>query len=604
MIPSQFGVKVIDDSGVRKQFNAIQNLVDKCTEVVNCGDAGIEGEVIQRWVLLKARNKKPVKRLWISSLTEEAIKEGFESLKPAEQFDNLFAAGNCRAIGDWLLGINATRLYTLKMGKDRELLSIGRVQTPTLAMIVNRYWEINKFVSETYYELWIKYKGVEFSGGSKIERKSEADKRIAEVKESEFTITNFQKKKGKENPPKLFDLTSLQVEANKKHSYSADETLKLTQQLYEKKLGTYPRVDTQYLSSDLYPKIPGIMQKLTYYKRFTDEILKGKLPKSKNVFDDKKVTDHHAIIPTGVQPSGINPAEQHIYDMITRRFLAVFFPACEISNTTVNGQAGKSKFKATGKQILSPGWKVVYQEDGDFNKKDKILPEFEKGESGPHEPLIKEKQTSPPKYYSEATLLRAMETAGKQVDNDELREMLKDNGIGRPSTRANIIETLFKRSYIEKKRKSIYPTEKGLALIGKLDNQLLKSPELTGRWEKKLREIEKGELAPDKFKSELIEMVMKIVNEVKSGKRTIYCPACKDGVIRRGKSAFGCSNYAEDGCNFLIPFELDGNSIDGKKALEIIMTGIYQDEDISVKLDADYKPILKRHVKATDDVES
>lgn len=519
MVPSKFGIKLIEDDGVKKQFHVIKRLVESCEYVVNCGDAGQEGEVIQRWVLHLAKCKAPIKRLWISSLTEEAIREGFAKLKDGKDYNNLYAAGNARAIGDWLLGINATRLFTKKFAKEKQVLSIGRVQTPTLAMIVTRQLEIDNFKPENFWELRTVYRGTEFNSVlGKIKKQEKAEYALSKIKEAPFEISSFEQKEGKEKPPKLFDLTALQVEANRKFAYSADQTLKLIQSLYEKKLVTYPRVDTTYLPDDVYPKVPDILAKLNYYKGLTTPLLEKKLPKSKQVFDNKKVTDHHAIIPTGVQPSGITPEEQKIYDAVARRFIAVFYPDCTVSNTTVLGDVLKLEFKATGKQILDPGWRVVYQQETAQSEESKeeeaIMPVFVKGEKGPHEPRVDQKQTSPPKPYTEATLLRAMETAGRQVDDDELRELLKDNGIGRPSTRANIIETLFKRKYIERKRKNIIATETGIALIEMIENETLKSPELTGDWEKKLRLIEKGEYHPDQFKQELVEMVVNLTNEV------------------------------------------------------------------------------------------
>jgi DNA topoisomerase III len=522
MVPSKFGIKLIEDDGVKKQFHVIKRLVESCEYVVNCGDAGQEGEVIQRWVLHLAKCKVPVKRLWISSLTEEAIKDGFAKLKDGGDYNNLYAAGNARAVGDWLLGMNATRLFTKKFAKEKQVLSIGRVQTPTLAMIVNRQLEIDNFKPEDYWELRTVYRETEFNSVlGKIKKQEKAEYALSKIKEEPFEITSFEQKEGKEKPPKLFDLTALQVEANKKFGYSAENTLKYIQSLYEKKLVTYPRVDTTYLPDDIYPKVPEILGKLNFYSGLTAPLMGKKLPKSKQVFDNKKVTDHHAIIPTGVNPSGVTPEEQKIYDAVTRRFISVFYPDCTVSNTTVLGEVLKLEFKATGKQILDPGWRVVYQKEedkSDEEKEDKdeesIMPVFEKGEKGPHEPRVDKKQTTPPKPYTEATLLRAMETAGRQVDDDEMRELLKDNGIGRPSTRANIIETLFRRKYIERRRKNIVATETGIALIQIIENETLKSPELTGDWEKKLRLIEKGTYQPEQFKQELIEMVVNLTNEV------------------------------------------------------------------------------------------
>jgi DNA topoisomerase-3 len=519
MVPSKFGIKLLENDGVKKQFHVIKRLVESCEHVVNCGDAGQEGEVIQRWVLHLAKCKVPIKRLWISSLTEEAIKEGFSKLKDAKDYNNLYAAGNARAVGDWLLGINATRLFTKKFGQQKQVLSIGRVQTPTLAMIVKRQLEIDNFKSEDYWELRTIYRETEFNSVlGKIKKEEKALYALSKISEEPFIITSFEQKEGKERPPRLFDLTALQVESNKKFGFSADQTLKHIQSLYEKKLVTYPRVDTTYLPDDMYPKVAGILGKMQYYSKLTAPLLEKKIPKTKQVFDNKKVTDHHAIIPTGIVPSGINPDEQRVYDAVAKRFISVFYPDCVVSNTTVLGEVLKLEFKATGKQILEPGWRLVYDTEESVEKsksdEDKIMPAFVQGESGPHVPRVDKKQTSPPKFYTEATLLRAMETAGKQVDDDEMRELLKDNGIGRPSTRANIIETLFRRKYIERKKKNIIATQTGIDLIEVIENETLKSPELTGDWERKLRLIEKGEFAPEQFKQELIEMVVNLTNEV------------------------------------------------------------------------------------------
>ena len=520
IIPESFGIKVIDDNGVKKQFSVIENLVKSAESVVNCGDAGQEGELIQRWVLLKANCKVPVQRLWISSLTEEAIRKGFKDLKDAKNYDRLYAAGSARAIGDWLLGINATRLFSTKFGKGTTVLSIGRVQTPTLALIVQRQKEINAFKQEEYWELKTIYRETEFTCQiNRLKSIDKAQKGLEYLLNKPFEITSFEQKEGKEGNPRLFDLTGIQVEANKKKGYSAEETLKLVQNLYEKKLVTYPRVDTTYLSEDLHPKIPGILSNLDEYAGLVSPLLQKPLPKSKQIFDDKKVSDHHAIIPTGVKPGGWTMDEKIIYDMITRRFIAVFYPECKVSNTTVLGKVDELIFKTTGKQILEPGWRILYQNDKkeDEEKKteeEKTLPLFQEGESGPHEPFIHQGKTSPPKPYSEATLLRAMETAGKLVEDEEMREMLKLNGIGRPSTRANIIETLFKRRYIEKKKKNILATETGINLIDTIQSDLLKSVELTGQWERKLRLIEKGEYELQMFKEELIQMVKEITDEV------------------------------------------------------------------------------------------
>jgi DNA topoisomerase-3 len=520
IIPESFGIKVIEDNGVKKQFSVIENLVKSAETVVNCGDAGQEGELIQRWVLQKANCKVPVKRLWISSLTEEAIRKGFKELKEAKNYDRLYAAGSARAIGDWLLGINATRLFSTKFGKGTTVLSIGRVQTPTLALIVQRQKEINAFKQEEYWELKTIYRETEFSCQiNRLKTREKAQKGLEYLLNKPFEITSFEQKEGKEGNPRLFDLTGLQVEANKKKGYSAEETLKYVQSLYEKKLVTYPRVDTTYLSEDLHPKIPGILSNLEDYQAYVNPLLQKPLPKNKQIFDDKKVSDHHAIIPTGIKPGAWSMDEKIIYDMISRRFIAVFYPECKVSNTTVLGKVDELIFKATGKQILEPGWRLLYQNDKkeEEEKKadeEKTLPLFTEGESGPHEPFIHQGKTTPPKPYTEATLLRAMETAGKLVEDEEMRDMLKLNGIGRPSTRANIIETLFKRRYIEKKKKNILATETGINLIDTIQNDLLKSVELTGQWERKLRLIEKGEYEMQTFKAELIKLVRELTDEV------------------------------------------------------------------------------------------
>ena len=537
MIPKRFGIKLIDNESYRAQFEVIRTLMQNADEIINCGDAGQEGELIQRWVMLKAGAKCPVKRLWISSLTEDAIREGFRNLKDESQFERLYEAGLSRAIGDWLLGMNATRLYTLRFGANRQVLSIGRVQTPTLALIVRRQNEIDNFVPEQYWELKTVYRDTVFSAvKGRFSVRKEGEAVLSKLGGSEFSVTAVTLKKGKEAPPRLFDLTSLQVECNRKFSFSADDTLRLIQSLYEKKATTYPRVDTTFLSDDIYPKVPGILKGLEAYAELTAPLKSGKLPKSKKVFDNSKVTDHHAIIPTGVTvrvdgsaaASGIalTPEESKVYDLVARRFIAAFYPDCENSTTTVSGKAADVEFKASGKQIVKPGWRVVFagqensgadrSEDGPDDSGNGILPEFKVGESGPHEPKLKETWTTPPKPYTEATLLRALETAGKFVDNEELRDALKENGIGRPSTRAAIIETLFKRRYIRKERKSLYPTETGKELVGTIHEELLKSAELTGLWEKKLRMIEKGTYEARTFLDELKKMVGQIVIDVLS----------------------------------------------------------------------------------------
>lgn len=540
MMPPRFGIKLIENETYKAQFQVIEQLMQNADMIVNCGDAGQEGELIQRWVMQKARAKCPVKRLWISSLTEEAIREGFNHLEDSSKFQHLYEAGLCRAIGDWLLGMNATRLYSLKYGggysRDRKVLSIGRVQTPTLALIVNRQNEIDSFKPEPYWELKTLYRDTLFSSTKgKFKLKEDGDKLLEMVKGSDFVITDIAEKKGKEFAPRLFDLTSLQVECNKRFGFSADETLKLIQSLYEKKVTTYPRVDTTFLSDDIYPKVPKTLEGLVAYKEFTDPLRGKKLPKGKRVFDNSKVTDHHAIIPTGVPATNLSQQEMMVYDLVARRFIAEFYPDCEISTTTVLGKVADIEFKASGKQILKPGWRTVEQRpqpgigaqpqsaqtDGqpqDENASDgaelKIMPNFVKGESGPHTPSLKETWTTPPKPYTEATLLRAMETAGKFVDNEELRDALKENGIGRPSTRAAIIETLFKRGYIRRERKSLFPTDTGRELISTIHEDLLKSAELTGIWERKLRQIERGDYSAQAFIDELKTMVGDVVFHV------------------------------------------------------------------------------------------
>ena len=548
MIPSSFRIKLIDDEGIKRQFAIIEELFNRAEMVINCGDAGQEGELIQRWVLTKAKCKAPVMRLWISSLTEEAIREGFSKLKDQAEFQSLYEAGLSRAMGDWLLGMNATRLYTLKYGQNKQVLSIGRVQTPTLALIVNRQLEIANFEPKQYWELKTNYRNTTFSalirksdeeiaaeeeknGGKKkidnpgidpIANREEGEALVERMKDLPFVVTNVGKKDGKEYAPRLFDLTSLQVECNKKFAYSADETLKLIQSLYEKKVATYPRVDTTFLSDDIYPKCPAILKGLRDYEVLTAPLAGTTLLKSKKVFDNSKVTDHHAIIPTGVYAQNLTDMERRVYDLIARRFIAVFYPDCKISTTTVMGEVDKIEFRVTGKQILEPGWRVVFAKEVKDPTEEKeeedenVLPAFVKGESGPHIPDLNEKWTQPPRPYTEATLLRAMETAGKLVDNDELRDALKENGIGRPSTRAAIIETLFKRNYIRKERKNLIATPTGVELVQLIHEELLKSAELTGIWEKKLREIEKKTYDARQFLEELKQMVSEIVMSVLS----------------------------------------------------------------------------------------
>lgn len=606
MIPQRFGIKLINNSGVQKQFEIIKRLFTDCDEIINCGDAGIEGELIQRWVMTMTNCKKPLKRLWISSMTDEAIKEGFEKLREGKDFDRLYAAGNARAIGDWLLGMNASRLYTLKYANGKGVLSVGRVQTPTLALIVNRYEEIKNFVSKPFWEIKANYRNVIFNSASgRFDTAEEAFNIVEEIKTKPFEIVSSEKKKGKEIPPKLFDLTALQVECNRKYSFTADETLKYIQSLYEKKMVTYPRVDTTFLPTDMYPKIEGILKNMEPYANFTTPLLGKTIKKTKQIFDDTKITDHHAIIPTGIKPDGLFLEQKQVYDLIARRFIAAFYPDCIVSNTIVIGKAGEHEFRATGKVILSEGWRVLYKKKEGENTTpgdEQIMPDFVAGEKGEHLPDLLEKQTQPPKLHTEATLLRAMETAGKQVDDEELRELMKDNGIGRPSTRANIIETLFKRKFVTREKKNLVPTLTGIQLINTIENDLLKSAELTGMWEKKLRQIEKGEYDPKLFLDEMKEMISQLVNEViRENKQTIAieedvkveekkiakpkkaaakplepaqvtCPKCKKGTMLKGNSAFGCSEY-KNGCTFKVPFENFGKTLTDKQLLTLISKG-------------------------------
>lgn len=559
MLPSNFGIKLKNDSGIKKQFSIIEKLTHQCDEVINCGDAGQEGELIQRWVLAKAKSKKPLKRLWISSLTEEAIRDGFKKLEEGNKYNNLYAAGLARAVGDWVLGMNATRLYTLKFGEYKQMFSVGRVQTPTLALIVDRQHQINEFKSETYFEIKTVYRDVQFSANlDKISENEKGTALLDKIKPEEFEIDSYTQKEGKELPPSLFDLTSIQVECNKKFGLTAEQTLNIVQKLYEQKLVTYPRVDTTYLSDDIYPKVEGILQKLSKYTDFTSPILGKKIRKSKKVFNNKKVTDHHAIIPTGVE-GPISDDFLRVYDTITKRFISVFHPDCKVSNTTVIGKVLDVEFKTSGKQILDPGWRVVYQKDGNKqdDKEEQVMPVFEKGEKGTHIPELQEKKTKAPSYFTEATLLRAMETAGKNVDDEELRDLMKENGIGRPSTRANIIETLFRRNYLIRKKKQIRATATGIHLISLIENDILKSAELTGKWEKKLRDIEKGTFSVDAFKTELFEMVNNLTHQVKlqiPKSKNLPCPKCNMGQLLRGKAAWGCSDW-KNGCKFTIPFK-------------------------------------------------
>lgn len=619
MIPQRFGIKLIDDDGIKKQFGVIEQLMQNADMIINCGDAGQEGELIQRWVMQKAQAKCKVKRLWISSMTDEAIKEGFQTLKDQEEYQPLYMAGLSRAIGDWLLGMNATRLYTLKYGQNRQVLSIGRVQTPTLALIVSRQKEIDNFKPEPYWVLSTIYRDTLFTATKgKFTSKEEGEQSFELIKDKPFCVTDVQKKKGTEAPPHLYDLTSLQVDCNKKFGMSAEMTLNTIQSLYERKLTTYPRVDTQYLSDDIYPKCPNILKGLQGYASLTQPLLGTKLTKSKKFFDSSKVTDHHAIIPTGVAPKALTDIERHVYDLVTRRFISAFYPDCKFATTTIIGEVDSVEFKVSGKQIIEPGWRVVYekdtrQTDEDETKKDdeeRTLPDFVKGESGPHTPTLTEKWTTPPKYYTEATLLRAMETAGKFVDNEELRAALKENGIGRPSSRAGIIETLFKRRYIRRERKNLLATETGIELIDLIQEELLKSCELTGIWEKKLRDIEHKKYDAAQFVAELKAQITDIVSEVLSdntnrritllsdedikkkpakksvtkkksstktkkeqaeekateekndalqvtGKENLEgkpCPLCGKGQIIKGRTAYGCSRW-KDGCTYRLPFE-------------------------------------------------
>lgn len=652
MVPPRFGIKLISSPTYEKQFRIIEGLMQQADMIINCGDAGQEGELIQRWVMQKAGARCPVKRLWISSLTEDSIREGFRQLHDANEYQSLYEAGLSRAIGDWLLGMNATRLYTMKYGQNKQVLSIGRVQTPTLALIVNRQQEIENFVSKQYWELKTTYRDVTFSAlicksdeelASEVEKlKEKAEKAgnpfdaaevmkqleadnpgidpipdeakgqtlLESIRPLPFVVTDVQKKPGKEYAPHLFDLTSLQVECNKKFGYSAEDTLRLIQSLYEKKIATYPRVDTTFLSDDIYPKCPGILKGLRGYETLTAPLEGIKLPKSKRVFDNSKVTDHHAIIPTGQPPINLTDMEKRVFDMIARRFIAAFYPDCKISTTTVQGVVDEIPFKTSTRQVQEPGWRAVFanfsqdekEEEGEMRQ----FPAFVKGESGPHTPELIERWTQPPKPYTEATLLRAMETAGKLVDNDELREALKQNGIGRPSTRAAIIETLFKRNYIRRERKNLVATPTGIELIGIIHEELLKSAELTGLWEKKLRQIEQKTYSAAQFLEEMKQMVAEIVQTVKSDytnrRITIQeavvekkekkstktassaerpkkraprkaaekpqpaapaptdslvgtpCPLCGKGTIIKGNTAYGCSEW-RNGCTFRKNFE-------------------------------------------------
>ena len=575
MVPERFGIKVTNDKGVIKQFNTIKHLISQATEVINCGDAGQEGELIQRWVYQKAGCRVPVKRLWISSLTEDAIREGFQKLKDQSEYQHLYEAGLMRAIGDWLLGMNATRAYTLRfakgVGKDRQVLSIGRVQTPTLALIVKRQHEIEHFVPRTYWELKTLYRDTLFSAQLPAEEDDYAitsleqgQKLVDSIKDLPLEITSVEKKKGMEYAPRLFDLTSLQVECNKRYGMTADDTLKVIQSLYEKHVTTYPRVDTTFLSDDIYPKVPTTLRGIQDYFPQVAPLLPlkadggkgaGSLPKSKKVFDNSKVTDHHAIIPTGQRPDNLTDLERKVYNMVALRFIAAFYPPCQVANTTVLACAGDISFKVTGREVLEQGWREVFAKEktDDETEEQKVLPSFRKGESGPHQPQLQEKTTTPPKYYTEATLLRAMETAGKTVEDEELRDAMKENGIGRPSTRAAIIEKLFQRKYIIRDKKNIKATEVGINLIHTIISPLLKSAELTGRWEQKLRAIERGDYTAKLFLDELKQMTSEVVHEVKADKSGMRCPVCGRGTIIRGKTRYGCSRWRE-GCTYAEAF--------------------------------------------------
>lgn len=592
MLPAKFDIKVIKDPGIEHQFGVIETLVGQADEIINCGDAGQEGELIQRWVMKKANASCPVERLWISSLTDESIREGFGQLKPQKEYDRLFYAGLSRAIGDWILGMNATRLYTLKYGGRGQVLSIGRVQTPTLALIVKRQQEIENFVPKDSWELHTYYRDVNFTyTGDRFETEAPGLSAVADIESKTFTVKSITKKTGRESAPRLFDLTSLQVECNKRFGWTADMTLRLIQSLYEKKLTTYPRVDTTYLSDDIYPKIAPTLKKMTPYEKYTEAILSSPITKSKKIFDNSKVTDHHAIIPTGQFPSGIDTEEKRLYHLIAMRFIGVFYPDCKFEATSVLGQSGDYEFKATGKVIIEPGWRVLLPAKNDDDKSDEsdaVLPVFTEGESGPHKPFLAKKTSQAPKPYTEGTLLRAMETAGRTVDSEELREAMKDNGIGRPSTRAAIIETLFKRGYIRRERKNLVATQAGIDLIGTINEELLKSAKLTGLWENKLRRIETGLYSPSAFVSEISEMMRQIVINVLSDNSSlriqaqekttdtqrvdgsekakkpraprlksidqIACPVCGKGHIVKGRTAYGCSMFA-GGCAFRLPFE-------------------------------------------------
>jgi len=586
ILPPAYEIKLIKNKGVKEQFDIIKYLVQNCDSVINCGDAGQEGELIQRWVLEHAGNTKPIQRLWISSLTNEAIKDGFSKLKEGAEFDRLYHAGKSRAIGDWVLGFNATRLYTLRYGNGKQVLSIGRVQTPTLAMIVGRQKEIENFKPSPFWVLQTEYKNTLFNAeAGKFENVEKAKEQLALIAQSDFEIISNETKKGKESPLKLFDLTSLQVSCNNRFNLSAEETLKTIQSLYEKKLCSYPRVDTNFLPTDVYPKIEGILKGLKVYNSITLPLIGKPIRKSKKVFNDKKVTDHHAIIPTGQNPSsGLSYNEKMVYDLITKRFIAAFYPDCTVSNTTVKGKSNTVLFKTSGKQILDLGWRIVYTKDSSTSD-DNIMPDFVKGEKGAHKPNLEEKSTKAPSWHTEASLLRAMETAGKQVDDEEMRDLMKENGIGRPSTRAAVIETLFRRKYIIKQKKKLVATAMGVQLIDTIQNELLKSPKLTGQWEKKLRDIEQGKYNAQVFLKEMETLVTTVVKEVKNLQSvnrfseadmkvrkkidTPNCPKCNTGKILKGKTAYGCSEYKK-GCHFVVQFEQFNKKLSEKQIFQLI----------------------------------
>lgn len=635
IMPNRFSIKLKNDDGIKRQFNIISNLFAKADAIINCGDAGQEGELIQRWVMQLAQAHCPVFRLWISSLTEESIRDGFNQLRPGSEFDSLYAAGSARAIGDWLLGMNATRAYTLRYGAKGMVLSIGRVQTPTLALIVQRYKEIANFKPEKYWELKTKYRDVIFSATSgRFDKIEGGQKALDAVKDAPFRIDDIKSKQGKEAPPALFDLTSLQVECNNKLGLSADETLRIAQSLYEGKFTTYPRVDTRFLTDDIYAKVPSILRGLSPYANFVQPLLQlKKLPKSKKVFNNLKVTDHHAIIPTGVAPRpDMSLNEKRVYDMIVRRFIANFYPDSTVSLTTVLGSAASVQFKVNGKLIVEPGWRVVFgNQKIDDDKEDQqgaVLPDFVVGEQGEHTPSLQEKQTQPPKLYTEATLLRAMETAGKQVDDGELRELMKENGIGRPSTRAAIIETLFRRKYITKERKNLLPTINGIRLIDTISIPILKSVELTGQWERKLRQIEGGQYTTGQFIEEMRTMVTDVIRIVASDYSTsrfqileehkpaakdksqrsqtattsvsLLCPKCGRPMLK-GKSAWGCSGY-KDGCNLTIPFVAYNKTLTEKQIAallskgEVVVKGVDvngEKQDGKFSLDSDFSVVFR-----------